>query len=194
MKPVEFVCERCGKKFIKPFWFIKKRRRFCSAECKKQNPLTALLEHAKIQFNGCWNFTGTIGSGGYGQIKACGVRDSAHVMMWKTWNEQDVPEGHVVRHTCEGNPRCINPDHLITGTPFQNVHDCIDQGRFMKQKKCEENHRAKLTNESVREIRRLRLPTDGSKPPSYYKLAKRYGVSYTTVYFAANKIQWKDLD
>ena len=32
------------------------------------------------------------------------------------------------RHTCD-TPLCVNPDHLIEGTPHDNMQDCIARGR-----------------------------------------------------------------
>lgn len=34
----------------------------------------------------------------------------------------------VVRHTCD-NPTCINPDHLVGGTPRDNMKDRSERGR-----------------------------------------------------------------
>lgn len=193
-KPVELACERCGKLFTVPAWMVTKGRRFCSESCRKENPLTALLGKVEIQENGCWNYTGFVGHGGYGQIMVDGKKGSTHKIMWEVWNEEKVPEGLVVRHTCIGNPRCINPDHLTIGTQKQNIHDCIDQGRFPEPRTGETNGQHKLTEADVREIRRLRNPEDGLRPTSYQSLANQFGVSYTAVYFAANRIQWKHVE
>lgn len=55
----------------------------------------------------------------------------------------------VCRHTCD-NPRCINPEHLIDGTPRDNVHDMMSRGRGLRG---EQKPLAKLTVEQVRSIR-----------------------------------------
>ena len=46
-----------------------------------------------------------------------------------TINKGDIPEGLVIRHTCD-NPACINPDHLILGTQKDNVKDMLERDRF----------------------------------------------------------------
>lgn len=192
-KPVELACERCGKLFTVPAWMVTKGRRFCESKCRKMDPMARMLAKVRKEDNGCWTYTGGLDEGGYGQIGVDGVTQNTHRLMWILHNNQQPPDGHVVRHTCIGNRACINPDHLITGTPLQNVHDCIDQGRFVITKGTERNT-AKLTEDIVREIRKLRNPKDGSKPISYYKLAARFGVSYTAVYYANKGIQWKHVE
>lgn len=39
-----------------------------------------------------------------------------------------IPDGHVVRHTCD-NILCLNPEHLLTGTPADNMVDRRERGR-----------------------------------------------------------------
>lgn len=34
----------------------------------------------------------------------------------------------IVRHTCD-TPLCINPDHLVEGSPLDNVSDRVQRGR-----------------------------------------------------------------
>lgn len=77
----------------------------------------------RISFEGdCWIWTGCLNSDGYPKLarnKNFNVKGHRYVY------EQlkgEVPEGHVVRHTCD-NPLCLNPDHLLTGTPTDNMKD-----------------------------------------------------------------------
>lgn len=192
MQPVELICVRCGNPFTVPFWMIKKGRKFCSAECRKQDPMKTLLERIRKEDNGCWTYTGYVGPNGYGQIKAGGKRDLAHIMMWEFWNGREVPEGLVVRHTCIKNPACINPDHLIIGTPKQNVHDSIEQGTFVITRG-EQRPDAKLTEKTVREIRSLRGP-DEKYPDfnySYKQIAKMFNVSEGLVWAVVKHKQWR---
>lgn len=57
----------------------------------------------------------------------------------------------VVRHACD-NPRCVNPAHLSLGTQADNVADKVARGRHLFG---EEAPHAKLTEESVRQIKGL---------------------------------------
>jgi len=193
-KVVELTCERCQNKFTVPFWMLKKGRRFCSRKCRKQDPMETLMSRVEKDPNGCWNWTGCVGWGGYAQIKVGKTNHLAHRPMWILWNKKPVPHGMVIRHTCIGNRRCINPDHLIPGTQKENIQDCIRQGRFPATLKGEESVNAKLTEENVRYIRAVRNPIDGSKPVTYRKLCEMFGVSYTAVWYAAHKRQWASVE
>jgi len=171
---------------------VNRGRRFCSHKCRKQDPLITLLGRIDKKENGCWNYNGTIGWGGYGQIKTGGISYSTHRLMWMLWNKSKVPEGLVVRHTCIGNPACINPDHLILGTQKENIHDIIRQGRFKTAFGTEVR---KFSPEIVREIRALRKPsTDGSRlKPTYKEIAQRYGTTHGAIWALINFVTYKEI-
>jgi hypothetical protein len=190
LKTAELVCERCGEKFTVPFWMIKKGRRFCKAECRRQDPLKTLLSRADKQENGCWNYTGTIGWGGYGQIKVGNTNWNAHKLMWMLSNKRQVPKGLVVRHTCIGNRKCINPDHLIIGTQKENVHDMIRQGRFRVAVGIERSY-SRFTADDVRRIRSLKQP--GTTSPSYKSIAKLFNVRTGMIWQVVNMKSYKTI-
>lgn len=192
MQPVELICVRCGAPFTVPFWMVTKGRKFCSAACIKQDPMETMLERVRKEENGCWTYTGFLDHGGYGQIK-CGKKiHNVHRLMWVLHNKKEVPEGEVVRHTCKQNRACINPDHLITGTPKQNVHDSINQGTFVITRG-EDRSTAKLTEKAVRKIRELRGPTQTTEECgySYADLGKMFGVSGGLIWAVTKHKQWK---
>ena len=90
--------------------------------------------------------------------------------------------GKVVRHICD-NPSCINPEHLVLGTPADNVRDTWERNRGNPAKG--ENHvQAKLTEEDVREIRRR--TTDPQ-----WLLAKEFGVKRAAISKIQLRTTWK---
>lgn len=100
----------------------------------------------------------------------------------------DIPKGMVIRHKCD-NPYCCNIDHLEIGTPWDNVHDMIDRGRFYNNHSenvsCRgtRNIHHKLTEEQVKEIYLSKL--------SNRELSRLYKVSDTNIGFIKNKKEWK---
>ena len=46
-----------------------------------------------------------------------------------------IEDGKYVMHSCD-NRRCINPEHLSAGWPFENVHDMLSKGRAGKVGGC----------------------------------------------------------
>ena len=77
----------------------------------------------------CWNWTGSLGTRGYGALLVDGATLLAHRYSY-TLHVGPIPEGMIVRHSCD-NPRCVNPDHLLLGIQMDNHADKIERGRFV---------------------------------------------------------------
>lgn len=93
------------------------------------------------------------------------------------------PEGYQTRHLNgeSDDPRLRN---LIWGTKEENRKDKIRHGTLHRGgAKGERNHSAKLTEEQVREIRRL--------PHSHRQLARMFGVSPRTIRNILRRTKWK---
>jgi len=73
----------------------------------------------------CWEWTASYARGGYGQFFTS-ILDGrqwhrAHRFSYIA-HKGEIPDDCVVMHTCD-NPKCVNPDHLITGTQADNIKD-----------------------------------------------------------------------
>lgn len=75
----------------------------------------------------CWLWTGAKNKQGYGSLKISGRQCRANRISYQLFNG-DIPNGHFVMHTCD-NPACVNPAHLITGSPKENTQDMFKKGR-----------------------------------------------------------------
>lgn len=60
-----------------------------------------------------------------------------------------LPENLMVRHKCD-TPECINPDHLILGTAYQNSQDMVKRRRHFTHKNnvCQKGHEFNEMNTS----------------------------------------------
>ena len=110
------------------------------------------LEHrfwSKVakRMSGCWEWTASRDTSGYGLFKVAGrtykAHRFAHILTWG-----DIRPGHYVLHACD-NPRCVNPLHLSQGTALDNAHDRDRKGRWVRGR-----GRSALSDNQVLEIRR----------------------------------------
>lgn len=127
----------------------------------------------------CWPWTAAVTKDGYGWIRsvAGGQMALAHRASWEI-NKGPIPDGLYVLHRCD-NPACVNPGHLFLGTQIENMADMTAKGRRIGRGglKGVTNHRAKLTDADVREIRRLH----GECGMKRGAIAERFGVTQSPI-------------
>lgn len=132
----------------------------------------------------CWLWIGKLNPNGYGTTGWQGNTRLAHrvaLMML------DVPlvAGAMVCHHCDVR-RCVNPDHLYVGDALSNVADMYARGRAVDHGlKGEANSQHKLTEDSVRSIRRL-----SAAGISQHELARRFGVSRPAIGYVLSGKTW----
>lgn len=67
---------------------------------------------------GCWQWTASLNTGGYGQFRADGTVRRAHRIAWELL-AGPIPDGLMLDHRCF-NKGCVNPGHLRLVTCKQN--------------------------------------------------------------------------
>lgn len=164
---VQLVCETCGSRYERTP-SVARYSRFCSAPCRiaavsagNTRPLAERFwkKVKKKRPHACWLWTGGCFADGYGAISVDGKPERAPRVSYELANGP-IPRGMHIRHTCD-NPKCVNPSHLLIGTPAENVADKVSRGR--------QSRTIKITDQQVQEIRES---TD-----TIISLAKRYKVS-----------------
>lgn len=134
--------------------------------------------------DGCWEWA-AVRAGVYGQFQLAGrpnpLRISAHRMAYEL-RHGPIPDGFLVRHTCD-NRRCVRPDHLLVGTPADNMRDKVER---MRHTFGERVNTVRLTEDEVREIRRL-----SREGWSQHPLARRFGVARVTIQTIVTGKNWK---
>ena len=149
---------------------------------------------------GCWEWMAFKNKNGYGWFfVSVGVSVLASRFSWEL-KHGPIPNGLCVLHKCD-NPACVRPSHLFLGTKKDNTQDAVRKGRFPTGDKHyskkhpewvrrgEDHREAKLTEEKVREAKRLRR--ENPKLWTYKHLATKYGVTYLPMYKAVNGQTWR---
>jgi hypothetical protein len=121
---------------------------------------------------------------GYGLFVLNGRTKAVHRYVCERVHGAPPSETHEAAHTCgEGRRGCINPHHLAWKTPQENAADKLKHDTHLRG---ERNVRAKLTEESVLEIRKLYCGGDKSA----IELGAQYGVSATAIYLIGKGKNW----
>jgi len=137
----------------------------------------------------CWEWGWSRWRDGYGMFYITDrprlIYRGAHIFSWELAHNQSVPEGMIVRHTCD-NPPCINPHHLLLGTHADNTQDMISRGRHLGKRSYDTWTRT--SKEDVTNIRRLH-----SEGLSQFEIARQYGLSFITVHRMVHRKTFKNV-
>lgn len=183
-------CEYCGTLFTRrekerPNVFVK--RRFCSYKCSTLAVQSVPIADLRDRFlqkvtkaERCWIWSACKANNGYGKTVLHGKPLSAHVASYRLF-KGDVPKGMVVMHKCD-NPSCVNPEHLVLGTPKDNVDDMLQKGR-----QCCGESRANS------QLKSWMIPEIIRSNEKHAQIARRLGVSATAVSFARKGRTWKHI-
>lgn len=164
-------------------WVRGKPLHFIFGHRLESDPIKRFWSYVK-KGDGCWIWTGAkrygygvfgFGSRTKGTLKSIGAHKFSYLI-----SHGKIEKGKVIRHLC-GNPACVRPKHLRSGSVQDNANDCRRHGNIAHG---ERNGMSKLTNAQVSEILRLR-PSVGP-----FKLARMFGVSYMTIYQIVTGRRW----
>lgn len=141
-----------------------------------------LRDHVGHTGDACliWPFTRL--SNGYGYLRLNGKMTTASRFMCELVNGPPPEPWYEAAHTCgAGHNGCVHPGHLAWKTPSKNRADKVAHGTHNRGS---QNHRAKLTEQQVLEIRAL----DGKEKLS--SIARRYGVRPNVVSQIMSRAVW----
>ena len=151
-----------------------------------------MLNRRSIDSNGCWIWTGSINTNGYG-ICGFGKFFASHRAAFILW-KGEIPKGKMVLHKCDIKA-CFNPDHLYIGDAKQNAKDALERNLFprgpnhKKANKGTKNGKAKLSEAQVKAIRKEYFPYLNSMRT----LAKKYKVNRNHIASILKGTSWKHI-
>ena len=135
----------------------------------------------EVDERGCYICTSHArGTHGYPCVHKDGRNQNLHRVLYEEAHGS-IPAGLVVRHRCD-EPRCINLEHLVLGTPKQNGEDKANRGRAYRPHG-ELSGTAKLTWEQVRAIK--------AAVGTQAEIGRIYGVTQSEVSRIKNNKRWK---
>lgn len=140
------------------------------------------LKERSVVNGECWDWTAGMHGVGYGSVPRKIHKSAyAHRAMYECV-VGPIPNGLYVLHTCD-NRKCVNPEHLWTGTHLDNIKDMQAKGRHRGGSMPNEmNPFAKFTDvqvEAIREraragVRKCEIEREfGLSETHYYRIIKR---------------------
>jgi hypothetical protein len=106
-----------------------------------------------------------------------------HRLSWISFNGRLPPDGEIIRHKCTLK-RCVNPEHLETGTHVENAEDRVRDGT---QRFGASNGTAIIDDDQARAIKRSK--GEGTQ----YERAARFGVKRSMIRSIDVKASWKHI-
>lgn len=143
-----------------------------------------ILNNINIE-NNCWIWKKHLNHCGYGTITHNNKKYLSHRLSYLIFKGK-IPKDLYVLHTCD-NPPCVNPDHLWTGSQFDNMLDMKQKNRSSKGliRAGQNNPKSKLKNKDINVIKDLYK--NGTKVK---EISKMFNVYWTTIYKILNNETW----
>src|SRR2546422_6490367 len=124
----------------------------------------------------CWLWTASTRDG-YGQFRLGKKMLKAHRVAFHLANHGELSESVLVCHRCDVR-RCVNPEHLFSGSQKENVRDMFLKHRDPNRRQIGERHpSAKLSFEKAKQIREEAATGKYSRT----ELGRMFSVSRRTV-------------
>lgn len=131
----------------------------------------------------CWLWIGYKNNKGYGMISIKNKPYLSHRLSYELF-KGNIPDNLFIRHKCDVR-NCVNPEHLEYGTNQDNVNDMIERNRNPKG---EEKPNAKLTNDDILNIRKLR-----KEGKLYKEIGNQYNITRHEASRICNFKNWKHI-
>jgi hypothetical protein len=134
----------------------------------------------------CWEWTSAKIQTGYGVFYVSSNRKImfAHRFAWERANKTAIPDGCVVMHLCN-NKGCVNPLHLVAGTPKENTLAAARDGLMPTGER--NGGGKKLKEQQVKEIL-------SDRSLGCLLASRKYGVSTQTIKAIRRRRIWKCVD
>ncbi len=118
------------------------------------------MKHVNKKENDCWDWLGHKDHLGYGRFNIDGKIFATHRVSYELY-KGEIPKGLVIRHMCN-NRKCVNPNHLETGTQKDNLGDAVKSGTMLKKITLEQKQQIfnLLNQKTVKEIANMFNLTD----------------------------------
>ena len=136
-----------------------------------------LIRERSVELDdGCWWWTASTDSNGYGHVKINNVLEKAHRISYEVFNGPITDQW--VLHRCD-NPTCVNPKHLFLGTNSDNMKDMYQK----KRGNTAVEFAQKLTLEQAQQIKQA----EGT----HQAIANQFGIDRTMVGKIKSGVCWK---
>lgn len=126
----------------------------------------------KKDTNNCWEWKGILYKQGYGRFYHHSTSERKAHRISFIIHFGEILKEVVICHRCN-NRKCVNPNHLYSGTHMDNMKD-LQNSNILKG---ENNPASKLTEDIILKIRNEYK----SKKISMYSMANKYDVSQTLI-------------
>lgn len=159
---------------------------------KRADPKTyqeRIKKKVNVLANGCWIWTGSRMSSGYGVISYQGKQMGVHRVSLIVFKGVEFSEGDQACHTCDVRD-CCNPDHLFVGSASENMQDAQKKGRLAQVG--EAHYLSKLTPEKVQHVKARLKERDLGTYLTFEEIAKEVGVSKGAISAIHKGRTWKE--